>query len=91
MYITRGQRRSLAKFRCGVVQLCLETGQYEGLPEEERICHVCNANTVQSEDQANMSCQLYVDIRDEIFTCAMSCNNDYYHMSNNDKLNLYNE
>ncbi len=42
MCITGGQRSSLAKFRCGVAPLCFESGQYEGLPEEERIYPVCN-------------------------------------------------
>ncbi len=40
LYIMHEQRSSLAKFRCGVAPLCLETGQHEGLPEEERICSV---------------------------------------------------
>ncbi len=54
---TCGQRSSLANFICGVAPLCLETGQYEGLPEEERVCPVCNANTVESEYHAIMSLQ----------------------------------
>ena len=85
IYITHGQRSSLAKFRCGVAPLQLETGCYEGLPEEERVCPVCNANTVESEYHAIMCCQLYDDIRDELFICATSCNDNFYHMSNDDK------
>ncbi len=46
---------------------------------------MCNANTVESEYHAIMSCQLYDDIREERFSCTMSCNDDFYHMSNNDK------
>ncbi len=30
MYIARGQRSTLAKFRCGIAPLHLETDQYEG-------------------------------------------------------------
>ncbi len=55
-------------------------------PQEERIWPMCNANTVESEYYAIMSFQLYDDIREERFTCAMSCNDGFYHMSNNDKL-----
>ncbi len=85
MYITRGQRSNLAKFRCGVAPLCLETGWYEGLSEEERICPVFNTNTFESQYHAIMSCQLYYGFREVHLTCAMSCNDDFYHMSNNDK------
>ncbi len=39
--------------------LYLETDWYEGLPEEERVCHnVCDANTVETEYHAIMYCRL---------------------------------
>ncbi len=66
MYITHGQRSSLAKFRCGVAPLCEKTSRYKSLPEEESICHVFNSNTVASKYHAIMSCQLYDDIREEL-------------------------
>ncbi len=69
----------------GFTPLCLETGQYESLPEEERICPPCNVNTVESDYHEIMSCQFYDDIREELFTCAMFCNDDFYHMYTNDK------
>ncbi len=67
----------------------METGWYEGLPEEERVCPVCNANTGESEYHAIISCSLYEDVREKPFTSAISCNDAFYHMSNNDNLPIY--
>ncbi len=68
--------------------IMLGNWSYEDLSKEERICPVCNANTVEAEYHAIISCQVYDDIREELFTCAMSCNDDFYHMSNNDRFIL---
>ena len=45
-------RSALAKFRCGVAPLRIETGRYERLPLESKLCSQCNL--VENE------CMLYV-------------------------------
>ena len=35
-------RSALAKFRCGVAPIRLETGRYERLDVNDRICPICN-------------------------------------------------
>ena len=39
--MSKSHRSALAKFRCGVAPIRLETGRYEGLPVNERICPIC--------------------------------------------------
>ena len=36
--MSRGRRSALAKFRCGVAPIRLETGRYENLSVEQRVC-----------------------------------------------------
>ena len=35
-------RSALSKFRCGVAPIRIETGRYENLTENERVCPFCN-------------------------------------------------
>ena len=54
----RQQRSALARFRCGTAAIRIETGRYEGLPENERICPVCE-NVVEDEYHVYVSA-LYI-------------------------------
>lgn len=42
-------RSALAQFRCGTAPLKIETGRYEGLPEQQRTCFACSHPCVESE------------------------------------------
>ena len=42
MLLPLKNRSSFAKFRCGVAPIRIETGRYEGLSVEERICPFCS-------------------------------------------------
>ena len=59
-------RSCLAKFRCGNAPIRLETGRYEGLPLDERICPVCSEG-VEDETHVFTKCSLYIDIREELY------------------------
>ena len=46
----------------GVAPLALETGRYQGLPVQERICFHCktlNRETVEDEKHVILTCHLY--------------------------------
>ena len=45
----KGHRSALAKFRSGTAPIRLETGRYEGLSIEERLCQVCDMHVVEDE------------------------------------------
>ena len=77
----RSHRSALARFRCGVAPIRIETGRYERLPLEERLCPVCDENSVESEFHVIMQCQLYTDIRQELFYHTEAISNVFRDMS----------
>ena len=85
--LTKGQRSALAKFRCGVAPLRLETGRFEGLPIEERLCPICNAEP-ETELHAVIKCHAYNDLRPAVFNDAIDICDDFMLLSDTDKLIL---
>ena len=58
-------RAAFSKFRCGVAPLRIETGRYEGLTEDMRLCPFCSI--VENEVHAILKCHVYEDLRDTLF------------------------
>ncbi len=56
-------RSAYAKFRCGVAPIRLETGRYENLPVERRLCTLCNNQCVEDEKHVILNCPIYDDLR----------------------------
>ena len=69
-----GHRSALAKFRCGVAPLRIETGRYVNLPVDERICPFCK-NCVETEMHVLLECFLYSQFRNVIYERAQSLDN----------------
>ena len=63
----KSHRSSYAKFRMGVAPLRLETGRYEHLAEDRRVCFNC-PTSVESEEHVIMDCPLYSDLRNTLFS-----------------------
>ena len=84
--MSRAQRSALARFRCGVAPLRLETGRYERnrLPAEERICTLCNSG-VEDECHVLMKCPLYCDIRNEMFLNVQSIDGNFIFKNEQDQ------
>ena len=61
-------RSAFAKFRCGVAPIRLETGRYEHLAVEQRLCHFCNV--VEDEPHVILECSHYEDLRRVLFSRA---------------------
>jgi hypothetical protein len=87
---TRSHRSALAKFRCGVAPLRLETGRYERgrIPVHERVCMLCDGIEVEDEDHVVLRCPLYMDLRNELFTEAQNVNAAFIELSDVDKLSF---
>ena len=62
-------RSAFAKFRCGVAPLRLETGRYEGLTVNERVCPFCRTQ-IETEIHVITQCKTYENIRDSLFQKA---------------------
>ena len=78
-------RSALAKFRCGVAPLKIETGRYEGLEVEERVCFNC-CSAVENETHVLFECPIYDDLRFYLFKEVEFFYNDFNILSTTEKL-----
>ena len=82
----KSNRSALARFRCGVAPIRIETGRYERNypPVEERTCFNC-IQLVEDEFHVLMCCPLYADERSSLFSHASSQDPDFNILSDEDK------
>ena len=77
-------RSAFAKFRCGVAPLKNETGRYERLNVNERLCFNCNS--IEDEKHVLLSCPLYEDLRQSLFIDITNVLNiDFIRISDDEK------
>ena len=77
--MSRGHRRTLAKFRSCNLPLAIETGRYTRpkTPVNERLCKYCNINAVEDETHFFVDYEFYSDLRYELFNSALCFNNTF--------------
>ncbi len=63
----KSHRSTLAKFRCGVAPIHIESRCYEQLALNDRKCILCHADSIESEEHVIFKCDAYADIRDDLF------------------------
>ena len=61
-------RKALVRFRISSHQLRIETGRYEKIPRDERICYFCTGNKIEDENHFLLDCKAYSQIRDTFFS-----------------------
>ena len=66
--LEKRDRSSLAKFRCGVAPLQVETGRYQGIDRCNRICSMCNLGELEDEAHVLLRCDLYNDVRQNMIS-----------------------
>lgn len=68
--LTFMQRKSLSKFRLGLLHLRIETGRFirPRLPPEDRVCLICNSGEVENEIHFLLFCNKYVTQRQTLFS-----------------------
>ena len=62
----------MAKFRCGILPLTIETGRYTSIPAEFRLCLLCDLNQVEDENHFLLNCPFYDELREPFFEQAKS-------------------
>jgi hypothetical protein len=82
--MSKSHRAAFAKFTAGVAPLRVETGRYEGLPIDSRLCPFC-VNLVEDEFHTIFKCSLFDDIRNELFIHATRFNNDFHNLTEEHK------
>ena len=84
--LPRKYRSVLAKVRCGAAPIRIETGRYERLPSEDRLCQMCNTEQPETEEHLLISCPQYIDVREEIFQKALEIQPLFNHFEPVDKM-----
>ena len=86
--LTSSQRRLMAMFRAGSLPLALETGRYSRppVPVQNRLCQFCSLSEVETEKHFLMTCDLYSDLRFEIFYEASKHIANFQNISMDEKL-----
>lgn len=83
--MSRQHRSAYAKFRCGVAPLRIETGRYENIHLNNRVCFNCQTE-IEDERHALINCPLYSDFRDAVFEKCQLSNNQFLDMDDYEKL-----
>ena len=68
-FLPLSYRQTLAKLRCGNLPLAVETGRYTKPPIElnQRLCIYCKQNVIENEMHFLIDCDLYSDVREDLF------------------------
>ena len=87
--VTNRQHRSvLAQFRCGILPLKIETGRFQNIPKELRLCCFCPLDAIEDELHFLFTCAKYNDLRNAYFT-SVNVKKVTFDTSNEvDKLNI---
>ena len=64
--LTHSQHSIIARLKCGVLALAVETGRCKKTDREIRVCRVCTSNEVEDEVHIVSSCGAAKGIRDEL-------------------------
>jgi hypothetical protein len=60
-------RIALTKFRISAHHLAIETGRFENIDRNNRICRNCNMNMIESEYHFLLACPFYRELRHKYF------------------------
>ena len=70
--LSRSDRSLIAKFRCGILQLHIETGRFNNTKLEERLCQICNSNTIEDEFHFLCVCPHYEQERRCLYSSVVN-------------------
>ncbi len=62
----RQERSILSQFRMGVLPLSIETGRFQNIPIEYRLCVLCDDNVCESESHFLFYCKFYQELRSQL-------------------------
>jgi hypothetical protein len=86
--LSRKLRSTLARFRTGILPLEIETGRWRGIPECQRICKLCNTQSVESEMHFLLHCPTYDHLRIDYLENVQQCDNTFDSLNDVEKLKL---
>ena len=79
-------RRAISKLRASSHRLAIETGRWNKIPRDQRICKNCILNKIEDENHLLFECQMYETERKELYnTIKAKLNVDLSHSLNYEK------
>ena len=88
-YILNKKYRSvLAQFRCEVLPLKVETGRFNNIPLEYRLCEFCDKNNIEDESHFLLYCSRYENLRIQLFQKAIMIHPHFNELNTHEKLKL---
>ncbi len=64
----------------------LEVGRFKNIPEDERLCELCELNEVESESHFLLYCPLHDELRTPLFTEMSVKNPEIFWCSDDDRM-----
>ena len=61
--LARNQRSLIAQLRMGILPRALEVGRFKNIPEEQRLCELCDLREVENESNFLLYCPFYDKLR----------------------------
>ncbi len=78
-------RKCFSMLRCGTSPLRIETGRYERLSVEQRMCEVCDSDNVEVEMHILISCNAFIQERTKLFSHVSQFVGNFNELSLEDK------
>ncbi len=85
MIVSKVFWQCFSMLRCGTARLRIETGWYERLPVEQRVCEVCDSDNVEDEMHFLISCNVFTQERTKLFTHVSQFVGNFNELSLEDK------
>ena len=83
--VNRSERSLLAKFRCGILQLHVESGRFNNTKLENRICNICEEGYIEDEYHFLCICSVYREERSDLYRRVNDKYNDFSELDDNSK------
>ena len=82
-----GRERSLlAQLRIGVLPIHIETGRFRNVKPEDRVCQICDSNSIEDEFHLVCICSFYAKKREVLYNSITSKNHEFISMPDKEKI-----
>jgi len=85
-FMSRSQRSVISQLRSGILPLAIETGRWNNVTLEERLCKLCNDNSIEDEIHFIFQCPFYNTTRRNFLDHVVDVNPHFETLDNNEKL-----
>ena len=86
MNLSSSERSLLAQIRLGILPLHIETGRFNNIELNERVCNICNSGDIEDECHFLFNCDVYDAEREDWLQTALIRCPDLYYLEFNDQL-----